>query len=460
MDHGFLQRDESVLAKKFKLEAQIRSIKQGDKSIDEIYAIMVELWDQMGKLEPYSLRESTHYKQLQDQCHLVQLLLSLRDEFEPLRRSLLARSVVPSLEEAVNLLKIEESKLRSSTKYYSKGKFAIDMDHDDDLPLSKFSSMSLNAKENQESEFSGGMLGKVAKFAAASVAVAGASWALSDYLGGSGNDTVKLKILSYNVCFWDLELEERMNALGRLIQLHSPDVICLQEVTSDIYTIFCQSKWWDAYKCSVSIHETRGRSYFCIQLSRLPVNSFSRWPFRNSRMGRELCIANIEVSSGTKPLIIATSHLESPTPAPPTFDQMNSETRVAQAKEALNHLQRHPNVIFCGDMNWDESTDGSFPLFEGWLDAWTDLRGRENGWTYDTKSNQMLSANRPLQKRLDRFICKMKDFSFGGISMIGTEAIPGVTYLKEKRVRNRMQTLELPVYASDHYGLLLEIRSK
>ena len=40
---------------------------------------------------------------------------------------------------------------------------------------------------------------------------------------------VSLKILSYNVWFRaDLEMHRRMEALGELIQLHSPDVICLQ----------------------------------------------------------------------------------------------------------------------------------------------------------------------------------------------------------------------------------------
>lgn len=38
-----------------------------------------------------------------------------------------------------------------------------------------------------------------------------------------------LKILSYNVWFReDLEMDKRMQALGDLIQLHSPDLICFQ----------------------------------------------------------------------------------------------------------------------------------------------------------------------------------------------------------------------------------------
>ena len=192
-----------------------------------------------------------------------------------------------------------------------------------------------------------------------------------------------------------------------------------------------------------------------LQLSKLPVKSFSCKPFSNSTMLRELCMAEIEVRG--KLLIVATSHLESPCPAPPKWDQMHSEERIAQAKEAVNLLKKFPNVVFCGDMNWDEKSDGKFPLSGGWIDAWADLRPGENGWTYDTVSNRMLSCNRHLQKRLDRFICNLCDFKLSAIDMIGMEAIPGVSYMKEKKVRKRVRKLMLPVLPSDHYGLLLGV---
>lgn len=197
---------------------------------------------------------------------------------------------------------------------------------------------------------------------------------------------------------------------------------------------------------------------FNVQLSKLPVKSFSCQPFPNSIMGRELCIGNLEVQNGIS-LTVATSHLESPCPAPPKWNQMYSKERVVQAKQAVDFLKETPNVIFGGDMNWDDKLDGQFPFPDGWIDAWEELRPGENGWTYDTKSNKMLSGNRTLQKRLDRFICKLQDFKVNSIEMIGTDSIPGLTYTKEKKVGKEMKTLELPVLPSDHYGLLLTISS-
>ncbi|MFS7934009.1 putative endonuclease/exonuclease/phosphatase [Helianthus anomalus] len=189
-----------------------------------------------------------------------------------------------------------------------------------------------------------------------------------------------LKILSFNVWFAEsVELRIRMRAIGDIIQLHSPDVICLQEVTPDIYAVFQRSDWWKSYRCSLSSHT---RPYFCMQLSKLPVKSFGCEPFSYSAMGRELCIAEVLARGGdTSSLVVATTHLESPCPGPPKWDQMYSKERVKQANEAVDLLKKKPEY--------------------GWIDAWTELNPKEVGWTYDTKANPMLFGNRKLQKRLD-----------------------------------------------------------
>ncbi|XP_047308609.1 5'-tyrosyl-DNA phosphodiesterase-like [Impatiens glandulifera] len=274
-------------------------------------------------------------------------------------------------------------------------------------------------------------------------------------------DSKPLKIMSYNVWFReDLELESRMRALGSLIRQHSPDVICFQEVTPNIYEIFQKFNWWKAYSCSVSLEMALTKGYFCMQMSKLTPKSYSKNPFLNSKMGRELCLAELEIKPDLS-LLIATSHLESPCPGPPKWDQMYSKERVQQAKEAMNILKEYPNAIFCGDMNWEDELDGHFPFpNDGWFDAWEMLRPGENGWTYDTKSNKMLSRNWTLQRRLDRFVCCLKDFEVSGIEMIGLEAIPGLTYLKEKKIRGEVCEFKLPVLPSDHYGLILTISLK
>ncbi|KAL6641184.1 hypothetical protein ACP70R_019365 [Stipagrostis hirtigluma subsp. patula] len=270
-------------------------------------------------------------------------------------------------------------------------------------------------------------------------------------------DKKTIKIMTYNVWFReDLELSRRMDALGNLIKHHSPDFICFQEVTPYIYSLMQKSDWWQEYKCLLSPKKATGRPYYCMQMSKLCENSVDFIPFPNSIMGRELCIADVN-TGGMLNLVVATTHLESPCPAPPTWNQMYRMERVTQANKCLEILGGCRNAILCGDMNWDDKGDGPFPLQDGWTDAWVELKPGEDGWTYDTKANGMLSGNRKMQKRLDRFVCKLADFKIDSIEMIGKEAIPGVWYYKEKKVRKEIQKVKLPVLPSDHFGLILTI---
>ncbi|OEL27132.1 hypothetical protein BAE44_0011850 [Dichanthelium oligosanthes] len=265
------------------------------------------------------------------------------------------------------------------------------------------------------------------------------------------------KIMTYNVWFReDMELSRRMDALGDLIKHHSPDFICFQEVTPYIHLLMQKSEWWQQYKCLLSQEMAILKPYYCMQLSKVSVEQSECIPLPNSIMGRELCITSVSTGEMTK-LVLATTHLESPCPAPPKWDQMYSKERICQAKKSLEILGHCRNAILCGDMNWDDKGDGPFPLQDGWTDAWVELKPGEDGWTYDTKANGMLSGSRKLQKRMDRFLCKLQDFKIDSIEMIGKEAIPGVSYFKEKKVRKEFRKIELPVFPSDHFGLVLTI---
>ncbi|GMP73198.1 hypothetical protein CsSME_00031024 [Camellia sinensis var. sinensis] len=200
------------------------------------------------------------------------------------------------------------------------------------------SSSSSSVTETEWPSFLGGL----AKVAMASFAAVQVSRTLYNYYTepGTGTASRTLKILSYNVCFReDLEIHERMEAVGDLIQLHSPDLICFQEVNFKIYDINQQSSWWKVYRCSVSNEMAHTRPSFCMQLSKLPVKSYSRKPFSNSKMERELCVAEVEVQADT-PLVVATSHLKSPGPGPLGWGQTFSREHVDQAMEALTFLKK------------------------------------------------------------------------------------------------------------------------
>jgi tyrosyl-DNA phosphodiesterase 2 len=59
-----------------------------------------------------------------------------------------------------------------------------------------------------------------------------------------------------------------------------------------------------------------------------------------------------------------------------------------------------------------------------------------------------------LQARLDRVLCKLSGWRAQAIEMIGTTPIDGVQHVKTFS-SGRQRTL--PVYPSDHFGLLLTL---
>ncbi|GMP73192.1 hypothetical protein CsSME_00031020 [Camellia sinensis var. sinensis] len=251
---------QSTFAKKYQLETEIRATNQGDRTIKEFHDVMVGLWDQLAKLENRDLSMRSSYKEHRDEQRLVQFLIALRDEFEPIRKSILCRSFLPSVETAVRELAEEEKRLKSSivSKFsnlsiksedsFQRGKVkydysgGFDQSHKFNKPSSSRDMYAMSSSSVTETDDEPSFMGGLAKVAMASFAAVQVSRALYNYytdepaepgvvesFSGTGTASRTLKILSYNVWFReDVEMDERMEALGDLIQLHSPDVICFR----------------------------------------------------------------------------------------------------------------------------------------------------------------------------------------------------------------------------------------
>ncbi|XP_074586491.1 uncharacterized protein LOC141842167 isoform X2 [Curcuma longa] len=254
-----------------------------------------------------------------------------------------------------------------------------------------------------------------------------------------------ITIVTYNIWQVDVKLNERMEAIGVLMQLKMPDIILFQEVTPKIHKIFEEFEWWRRYECVP--HKTPTRKHYCMLLSRVPVKVLCLKRFKDSIMKKKLIVAEVEAFGERRRLVVANSHLKKPD----LPDESHTKKRTAQAKEAITILTNYENVIFGGDMNWSEELDGRFPLpkGKGWVDAWKHLKPRKKGWTYDTVSNLMITGRRRLQERLDRFLCKLKDYKLAYIKIIGKDSIPGLMHQHNDK--------DYPVLCSDHFGLLLGI---
>ncbi|CAI5524568.1 unnamed protein product [Closterium sp. Naga37s-1] len=316
----------------------------------------------------------------------------------------------------------------------------------------------------------------------------------------SASASARVSIMTWNVWFnEEAALQHRMNAIGAAILHHRPHVVCLQEVTRSIVELFSAHPWFSEYRPCSPLRDHHMPPYFCLILARLAVQQQHVHPFANSIMGRQLLITSFRLpplasnASSAPPcvLTVATSHLESPCPAPPTWDQHFSPQRVQQAAEALRllHSQQwrergaekkrareesvagnggrsgegegggeREDVVFCGDMNWNDKRDGDVPMPQGWVDAWQHLHPREQeGFTYDSRLNPMLAGGR-LRLRLDRCWVRLQHLRLHSLSLLGTHPIPGGSYSKQRRVKGQPTMVDLPLLPSDHFGLLLVLK--
>ncbi|XP_050149267.1 uncharacterized protein LOC126624273 isoform X2 [Malus sylvestris] len=112
-DHLAKLYTKANFAKRYQLEMEIRTIQQGDKSIQVFYNELTNLWDQLALTEPEELGIVKLYCKYREEQRLVQFLMPLRDEFETLRSSILHRTPLPSVDSVLNELQAEEVRVQS-----------------------------------------------------------------------------------------------------------------------------------------------------------------------------------------------------------------------------------------------------------------------------------------------------------------------------------------------------------
>ena len=252
-----------------------------------------------------------------------------------------------------------------------------------------------------------------------------------------------------------------MRAIADIVAAERPHVLCFQEVTGNIERLLRASPFWSDFEASPT---PVGAPYYTLLLLRRPLRAGpapSRAPFQNSAQGRDLTRGGLDLGGGLR-LIAATAHLESylgegATCSAERVEQMRESLRVLDSELSPAPFGGIGNVLFAGDTNWDDDEDGNLArlLPPGWCDAWATLHPTQAGFTYDATANDMLMGR--LRKRLDRVMCRLRDYEPADIRMVGTTALPGVTY--DKQFRNG-GSKRLPVLPSDHFGLVFTMRRK
>ena len=188
-----------------------------------------------------------------------------------------------------------------------------------------------------------------------------------------------LKVLSYNVWFDQLFLQERMAAVGQIISDIDPDVIALQEVTAQILHHLLAQPWTHSYYVS----DPNGRElerYGVMLMSKRPFVELGLRAFPGSRLGRKALLGRIMV--GSMPVVIGTFHLESyPQDAPERKSQLQMLKDLTSAAE---------RVVLCGDTNFaypDEAKTLGTRFQDVWERLYSDCKNPSIGYTMDPSVN-------------------------------------------------------------------------
>jgi exonuclease III len=206
-------------------------------------------------------------------------------------------------------------------------------------------------------------------------------------------------VLSYNIWFRDVKIEERTDSLIATILNHNPDIVCLQEVRPDVWDHLCKTFNNMYFFC---VPETI-RGYGVAILSKYKIIEHLSFPFLKSRMGRELLIVKLELSDG-KHIIVGNAHYESEFKI--TEENTEKINQYKKSYELLNLLSESTNnIIFCSDTNILEHEELMFFPKE-WKDSWIICNSPvDSQYTYDTCKNPFLEhLKKVYRSRLDRIL--------------------------------------------------------
>jgi tyrosyl-DNA phosphodiesterase 2 len=244
----------------------------------------------------------------------------------------------------------------------------------------------------------------------------------------------ELTVLTFNVCFTDHYLQERCEALLRIVEGCDADVICLQEVTSAYLKYILNQEWVRAnYYVSDYTGGTIQR-YGVLLLSRIPIVSLMLHDLP-SIMGRKLLVAELRINNQI--VKIATVHLES-------GGKLYAFARAPQLELIFSSLANSKQAILMGDFNFCSSwREENAKIDRNYQDMWAVLRSGEPGYTEDTDINLMrLEYTQKHKKvRFDRILVRSSTPGWQpkSIELLGTNPISS----------------DYPnVFPSDHFGLV------
>lgn len=200
----------------------------------------------------------------------------------------------------------------------------------------------------------------------------------------------KFSFISWNIDgISDKNIKERTLAVVNTIKVRKVDIVFLQEVIAETYEILEANLSADYLLTDNKAPEGADKKFYftvtILRRSTLILDSIIVKPFSNSKMMRDLTVANVKFIDGTK-LLLMNTHLES--------TKEFAEPRMAQLKQAFDIMvknsdeNKNTSIIFAGDLNTRDSEVQKVGIPKGIKDVWIALGERkECQYTWDSMRN-------------------------------------------------------------------------
>ena len=237
-----------------------------------------------------------------------------------------------------------------------------------------------------------------------------------------------LRLVTLNTWFAEDDRAARLQGQLAALQTVRPDVIALQEVTSDLLEQLLESPWLRAeYAVPAIPHLPLATHGYGVFLAVRPTVEHFTWHPLDSVMGRGLLAAHL--GDGT---VVGTVHLESMAPY--------AQARRQQLAQCTEWLANARAAVLMGDFNFDD-TEPDAPDLGPWADLWTALRPGDPGYTVDSELNPYRQRRGHTRRRIDRVVVRDPSHRWlaTSIDRFGTAVLPDGHHM------------------SDHFGLEVDL---
>ena len=269
---------------------------------------------------------------------------------------------------------------------------------------------------------------------------------LNVHFGVSTRGSDEITMLTFNIWYSSEKREERMAALGQVVQELDPDFLIFQEISLGNLPLLEKQRWFSKYRLTppkVDARKLMTVSKSCaVILSRdkYAVNNWKIFLYKSfAKYRRSLVIAEIKdvIPWKNVDLLLGGTHL--------AHDVPRALIREEQLNEAVQILAPHENACLLGDLNILDEIDGELVLPSPWIDAWLSVPGNTHSGGYTISQNtspfaSVRQRNGTSSGRLDRVLCKLLDFEVKEVRVVGNKLTKS------------------GILPSDHFGVFTVIR--